>query len=65
MSNFRKNQILRLIFRQKVSAKIVYTRVFLSTQKSKKNIKKWDISLRKFKKRGTLKMVLNGSKAII
>ena len=36
MSNFRKTQILRVIFRQKVSEKIVYTRVFLSTQKSKK-----------------------------
>ena len=57
MSNFRKSRIIGASFRQKMSAKIVFTWVFLSTQKSKKIIKKWDIRVRKFKKRGTLKMV--------
>jgi len=38
MSNFRKTRILRAIFRQKVGAKIVSARVFLSTQKPKKMI---------------------------
>ena len=43
---------------QKVSTKIVYTGVFMSIHKNqKKLIKKCDISPRKFKKRGTLKMV--------
>ena len=36
MSNFRKTRILRAIFWHKVCAKIANTRVFLSTQKSKK-----------------------------
>ena len=35
MSKFRKTWILRAIFWQKVSVKIVYARVFLSTQKLK------------------------------
>jgi len=40
MGNFRKTRILMAIFRQKVGAKIVFARVFLSTQKSKKKYQK-------------------------
>ena len=36
MRNFRKNRILIAIFRQKVSPKIVCTRLFLRAQKYKK-----------------------------
>ena len=57
MSNFRKKRFLKAILRQKVGAKNGFSRVFLSTQKSKNMIKKWDINRRKLKKRGTPKMV--------
>ena len=39
-STFRKKRILIAILRQKVSAKIEFTRLFLSTQKTKKVDKK-------------------------
>ena len=42
--------IFIVILRQKVSATIGYSSVFLSTQKSKKVDKKWNISRKKFHK---------------
>ena len=51
MSNFRKNRILRAILRQKVSPKIGYTSVFLSTPKSIKVDQKMGYKRLKVKKK--------------